>query len=66
VNAVAVTADGNRAITGDEDGTVLSIEPASSPYSSLRSNPGLPPVGALARLIRASQRTHQVMPGRGR
>jgi hypothetical protein len=47
-------------------GLWLSIEPASSPYSSLRSTPGLPPAGALARLIRASQRTHQIVPSRGR
>jgi WD40 repeat protein len=56
VNAVAVTADGNRAITGDEDGTVRVWDLATRTQVA-RWAGDYAVIACTALLIRASQRT---------
>lgn len=46
----------------EAQGLLVWIEPAPSPYDSLRSTPGLPAGAGLERLVRASQRVRLAQP----
>jgi hypothetical protein len=61
VASASVCQVGDR-LVWEAQGLLVWIEPAPSPYDSLRTNPGLPTGASLGRLVGASQRVRLVQP----